>query len=439
MRKMIAFVSFFLLASSLVFSQLYQATPLQSLGKGSPHNGLTVALGINDSGIVVGTSQLLNKSRHACYWSQNGAVKDLGTLGGTYGVGFAINNLTQVVGAASLAGDTSDHPFLWSSTEGMQDLGHLGVGWQSGANALNDKTQVVGFSCLDNNGTCHAFLWTSAAGMQDLGTLGGAFSNALGINEAGHVVGSAARADGTQHAFIWTVAEGMQELEPGSSFESSAAAINKSDQVVGYFISPADNQSHGFIWSQATGLKDLGTLGTGWSEALGINDSGDVVGFARNATLTGFVIIWRQGGTIQKLTPLAGVTLNESATGINTSGQISANGGKPNLLTPTWVKFSSKKLNFGSWPVGQTSTTKTVTLTNIGSTPLTIAGITIMGANSGDFAQVNTCGSSVAAKAKCLIHVTFTPSATGIRNGFINIADSDRTSPQKIALTGTGI
>jgi hypothetical protein len=50
----------------------------------------------------------------------------------------------------------------------------------------------------------------------------------------------------------------------------------------------------------------------------------------------------------------------------------------------------------------------------------------------------NTCGSSVPAKGKCTISVTFTPGATGARSATINVNDSANNSPQTVSLTGTG-
>ena len=106
--------------------------------------------------------------------------------------------------------------------------------------------------------------------------------------------------------------------------------------------------------------------------------------------------------------------------------------------TGTAVKLSAKKLNFGSVVVGRSSHAKIVKLTNVGSTPLSIAGISIGGTNAGDFAQVNKCGSSLGAGAMCLIKVTFKPTAMGARIAIIGVADSDPTSPQMVNLTGTG-
>jgi hypothetical protein len=47
--------------------------------------------------------------------------------------------------------------------------------------------------------------------------------------------------------------------------------------------------------------------------------------------------------------------------------------------------------------VGTTSATQTVTLTNPGSVALSLTSIVFSGTNAGDYAQSNTCGSSVAA------------------------------------------
>jgi hypothetical protein len=96
--------------------------------------------------------------------------------------------------------------------------------------------------------------------------------------------------------------------------------------------------------------------------------------------------------------------------------------------------LSATKLTFASQPVGTTSPPKSVTLTNLGSTALTIAGIVA----GGDFAQTNDCPSALAVQATCTIQVTFTPTQPGTRTGAVQITDSDFNSPQLIKLAGTG-
>ena len=88
--------------------------------------------------------------------------------------------------------------------------------------------------------------------------------------------------------------------------------------------------------------------------------------------------------------------------------------------------------------MGTTSAAQTMTLSNTGNASLSISSIAIGGANSGDFAQTNNCGSSVAAGANCAISVTFTPAAAGSRSASLAITDNASSSPQTVSLTGTG-
>jgi len=380
-----------LAADILLAQSYYKGTTLQSLGAGSPANGNTVALGINDSGIIVGTSALLSGGRHATTWSTDGTVRDLGTLGGNSGVGFAINNLGQVVGASSLPDNSRSEPFLWTQSGGMQDLGGLGSGTDNAALAINHNTAIVGRSCLDSlNHSCHAFLWTQAGGMQDLGTLGGSFSEGTGINAAGHVTGWSTHPDGTRHGFLWTAQTGMQELLPNETFESFPWAISDSDQVAGAFNDPQDNQSHAFSWTPSTGLQDLGTLGSGFSEALATNDSGDVVGFARTADNTGYSVIWKKAGAPQKLALLVSpnnpMLLGEAATGINAAGQISANGKKKlyllNPRTQTALTSSPNPSTHGQAVTFTAVVTSYLGVPPDGETVSFMRGTTVLGSGS---------------------------------------------------------
>jgi hypothetical protein len=97
--------------------------------------------------------------------------------------------------------------------------------------------------------------------------------------------------------------------------------------------------------------------------------------------------------------------------------------------------LSPTMLTFASQTVGTTSTAQSATLSNSGNAPLNITGIS----PSGDFAQTNTCGTSLAIGSSCQISVTFTPSAAGNRTGSITIAQSGGGSPLTIALSGAGV
>ena len=140
------------------------------------------------------------------------------------------------------------------------------------------------------------------------------------------------------------------------------------------------------------------------------------------------------------------ITLNEiggtCATMLNRSARLFILGsglllslGGAALATAPVVSLSPTSLNFGSMYVNKTTPAQKVTLTNTGNSTLSITSI----AASGDFAQTNTCGSSVAAGGNCIISVTFRPTTTGTRTGAITITDNASDSPQSVALTGNGI
>src|SRR2546422_4059651 len=100
-------------------------------------------------------------------------------------------------------------------------------------------------------------------------------------------------------------------------------------------------------------------------------------------------------------------------------------------LSPGTVTFSTQQ-------VGTTSPPQPVTLTNNGSSSLSIASITFTGSNNGDFAQTNNCGSSVARGASCAINVTFSPTASGTRSATLTVNDNAFGSPHTVSVTGTG-
>lgn len=56
----------------------------------------------------------------------------------------------------------------------------------------------------------------------------------------------------------------------------------------------------------------------------------------------------------------------------------------------------------------------------------------------GDFAQSNNYPKEMAARTSCIISVTFTPGAAGIRNGSVTINDLLKGSPQVLSLAGLG-
>ena len=107
------------------------------------------------------------------------------------------------------------------------------------------------------------------------------------------------------------------------------------------------------------------------------------------------------------------------------------------LLNARVIAISPASVNFGSQPIGTTSSPMTVRLKNPGSAPVTISAVKVTGVDSTDFRETNNCRSTLAVGANCKISVTFTPNSKGNRVGALEISDSAQ-GPQRIRLTGTG-
>ena len=94
--------------------------------------------------------------------------------------------------------------------------------------------------------------------------------------------------------------------------------------------------------------------------------------------------------------------------------------------------------NFGSATVG-TSTSLIFTITNIGTTNLTVSGISIDGADSASFTVTNLIA-TVSPSGSTNFTVQFTPGSTGLKTAELHIANNGiNNNPFNIALAGTGI
>ena len=94
---------------------------------------------------------------------------------------------------------------------------------------------------------------------------------------------------------------------------------------------------------------------------------------------------------------------------------------------------------FGPQLVGTGSTEQTVTVINSGSANLTVSGVSLTGANSGQFTKgASTCTTPVAPAGQCTVKVAFSPTSTGNKTASLSFTTDAPGSPQTVALTGTG-
>jgi centrosomal CEP192-like protein/beta-propeller repeat-containing protein len=102
------------------------------------------------------------------------------------------------------------------------------------------------------------------------------------------------------------------------------------------------------------------------------------------------------------------------------------------------VFASPSAINFGTVNLNTASPSQAVTLVNNSSSAVTSIVITFTGLNPTDFSQTDTCGTSLAANSTCTINVVYTPAVSGAESATLNIADNASSSPQTVALSGTG-
>ncbi|MHC5184578.1 MAG: DUF3466 family protein [Planctomycetota bacterium] len=245
----------------------YTITDLGTLGGTSSR-----AYGINESGQIVGKSDITGDSVSHAFLYDGIKMHDLGTLGGPSSNAISLNDNAEVVGHSRITGDSSSHAFYYDGTT-MHDLGTLGGSW-SEALGINNSGVIVGYSDITGDSARHAFYYDGT--MHDLSTLGGSASEALNINESGHIVGySDITGDSAHHAFYYdgTI---MHDLETLGGTNSYAFGINESGQIVGESDITGDSASNAFYYDGT--MHDLGTLGGTSSIAFRINEQGQAVG-----------------------------------------------------------------------------------------------------------------------------------------------------------------
>lgn len=132
----------------------------------------------------------------------------------------------------------------------------------------------------------------------------------------------------------------------------------------------------------------------------------------------------------------AAIQVSSNAPSSPTSISLTGNGTQPSLSSPTGsVVFEPQR-------VGTQSTSKTLTLSNIGDAPLSITSAAVTGADASQYQIANNgcSGTVVAPTGSCAIALVFKPSGTGAHNAAsLVVSSNDPASPAAIALQGSGV
>ncbi|WP_266158105.1 beta strand repeat-containing protein [Dyella silvatica] len=228
------------------------------------------------------------------------------------------------------------------------------------------------------------------------------------------LVGTSASTGITQvHTITLTVAN---QGSPGFSLSAPAASVTAggagssvvTESITHGFNSPVTLSASGLPSGVSAAFSPASITGAG-SSTLTFNAAATAVAGTYSVTVTGTAASGATQTATIPLTVKAG----------SSSGS---------------VTLSPASYNFGNVTVNGYSTWQAFTLTNTGSTAVSISQATV----SGPFDVSNACGSSLAAGSNCTVWVLFAPQANGAASGTLTLVDNAGNSPQTATLTGTG-
>jgi probable HAF family extracellular repeat protein len=305
---------------------------------------------LTNEGLIVGGSEngLIDPftglpAIEAVVW-QNGQITNLGTFGGNESFAIGANNLGQVVGAAAntvldpfsvfFGWGTQTRAFLWTQSQGLQDLGTLG-GPDAFAANINDRGQIFGVSYtsdvpnpLTTIPPFDAFLYEKGKMTDIPNGFGGTQVNPLGANNRGELIGNASFPDEvTSHPFLWSKGKWIDLGTFGGTF-GDPASINDAGAVTGHAANP-DNSVHAFLWKEGV-LTDIGTVdGDDCSAGFSINSANQIVGqsFACDGSVS-HAFLWEDGKIVDLNSLISHVSDMQllAAADINNRGEIAGFG-----------------------------------------------------------------------------------------------------------------
>ncbi len=139
------------------------------------------------------------------------------------------------------------------------------------------------------------------------------------------------------------------------------------------------------------------------------------------------------------------VAFRPSATGLRTASlNIADNAANSPQTVPlsgtgTALHISTNLLQFGNVTVGSSSS-RVLTLRNLGFRTISVGQIKIIGGNGNNYSQTNTCGSGIPPRSNCTLTVTFTPQRQGQLNAALSFSTngSGTQAVSTVSLRGRG-
>ncbi len=242
----------------------------------------TLAHDINDSGVIVGGYTV--NSQHSSGFEYDGGFSTVGVSGAQHNSADGINNLGEIVGFDLSFQSPPRHGF--TDDDGSYTQINLPGAISTTANDINDAGVVVGGVHLHNSPFHEGYIvndgvitYLDAPGTSSPSV----YTNAEAINDADQVVGIYRPTNGSHdQGFLYQNGTYTTISDPNGAEGTEALGINNAGEIVGQYTDSA-GKTHGFLDVDGTFTTIDDPLGVN-TAITGINDAGQIVGYYQDSS-----------------------------------------------------------------------------------------------------------------------------------------------------------
>jgi len=212
--------------------------PRQFTTENYPNSMMTQVIGINNSNTTSGFYVDQNGVTHGFYHTSNGTFTNVDYPDTAFNQLLSQNDLQQAAGYYSLSPDntTPDFPYVYDEVGGVFEVIYIpGAVGGAQATGINNSQQKCGFF-IDSNMVNHGWLLNGGVFVQ-LDAPGSTFTQALGLNNTGSVVGDYMDGAGLTHGFVYTISNGQFVTidNPNGVGTTIVNGINDAGDLVGFY------------------------------------------------------------------------------------------------------------------------------------------------------------------------------------------------------------
>ena len=308
-----------------------------------PGSIMTQTGGINRSGEVTGSYQLISNVNHGFLREPDGTIDSFDPVRSTNTLSWGINSSGATTGWFH---DTNDYGFIREAFGNIVpfDASVGGSGLGTYPVAINDVNQVTGSAEGQGSGL-HGFIRDKDGTITIFDPPGSQVTSPVAFGPNGEIIGNYLL--GTFHGFIRDSSGVISTFdEPEAKNGTLPVSVNSSGLIAGFYYGTG-NTVHGFTRDQAGNFTTFDAPGGGTRNSqgtfvVGINDAGEVAGSVvlRNYSEVGFVRDVNGNFTMFHV-PGSGTRYQQgtSTTGLNRSGGTTGFYLDPNNVYHGFVRY----------------------------------------------------------------------------------------------------